>query len=220
MKKFDFRHYLIFSIIAHIVLVIIIFTFDGNLFSRKKFHTSAVKVDVVKLPDITPVKKKRRIKEKKAVIKKTIPKKEKLKNKKKKDAMKKKESKEPDSDTKNEEIKYEGNQLSEGNSIEGNEESNKMANIYVTEITGIIKLHWRIPRYMKDQNLVAELEIKIDKEGRLVTKKIIKSSQNLMFDNKVLNAIQNATPFPKPPENAWKLIKDGIVFVLNSNESN
>ena len=208
MKKLTFRHFLIFSLLAHIIFifVFIIFDFDWNFSSKKNIMPTAIRIDVVSLPDITPPPKKKIKKKSKSSIK--IKDKTKKKMVKKKEAQKNSISKDKKS--------YKGNQISKGTGDDG--VAGIMANIYVTEITGIIKSHWNIPSYIKDQNLKAELEVRIDRNGSVKIKKIIRSSGNAIFDSKVLDAIENSTPFPPPPLDSWKLIKDGIVFILNSKD--
>ena len=55
-----------------------------------------------------------------------------------------------------------------------------------------------------------QLVIQIDKEGRLRNASVQQSSGNARFDAAVLACVRRAAPFPRPPDNIWKVIKDGI----------
>ncbi len=46
-------------------------------------------------------------------------------------------------------------------------------------------------------NKQVSLKIKIDKNGNLLSSKIIKSSNNVVFDNEIQNIVKNASPFSK-----------------------
>ena len=205
MKNLNFKNLLALSFLAHFILFFLVLGVDWNVFSRKPIVANSIRVDVVSLPDIVPSKKKSIKKHKSSLALKS-----------KSSSSDKKKIKKSDS-SKSKKFEYKGNQISKGTELEG--EVKVQTNIYITEITGIIKSHWNIPSYIKDQNLQTEIEVKIDSNGHIILKKIIKSSNNGTFDLKVLDAIKNAEPFPKPPIATQGLLKDGIVFVLNSQDN-
>ena len=111
-----------------------------------------------------------------------------------------------------------GNQPSQGVSEEEQNAQQIIINEYLIEIIERVKRNWNLPKYLTDQSFRAELEIKINAQGKVTEKKIITSSQNEVVDGKVLKAIELSSPFPPPPESVRKLIEDGIVFQLNSRE--
>ena len=245
MRKLKFRNFLFLSLLVHCAFVLLLITLDSewSLFSSKKpFLQQSIRVDVVDLPDIMPTQKKTTrtkkshsntrkktviSKKKKQADKKKVLKKPKKKERKKKSQKKERKKKSQKKEQQNKFPKqenatpqknkiYKGNQISKGSGTSG--EAKVRTNIYITEITGIIKSYWKIPSYIKDQDLQTELEVKINNQGNITKRKIIKSSGNPIFDLKVLEAIKNAEPFPEPPISSRELIKDGIIFVLNSKE--
>ena len=111
-----------------------------------------------------------------------------------------------------------GNQPSEGLSEEEQNAQQIVINAYLIEIIERVKRNWNLPKYLTDQSFRAELEIRINAQGKVTEKKIITSSQNEIVDGKVLKAIELSEPFPPPPESVKQLIEDGIVFQLNSRE--
>ena len=94
----------------------------------------------------------------------------------------------------------------------------EFVNIYLTRIIGEIKLNWKLPKYLTDQNYYAQLEVHINNSGKVTGKKIVKTSGNEVFDSRVLKAIETSEPFPPPPKEIQKLIAGGIVFGLSSND--
>ena len=205
MKNLSFQNLLALSLVSHFILFFLVLDFDWNAFSRKPIVTGAIRVDIVSLPDTVSSKKKSAKKPKTSLAIKS-----------KSSSLNKKQIKKPDA-SKVKKPEFKGNQISKGTEVDG--EAKVQTNIYITEIAGIIKSHWNIPSYIKDQNLQAEIEVKIDNNGNIILKKIIKSSNNSIFDLKVLDAIKNAEPFPKPPTSTQRLLKEGIVFVLNSQDN-
>ena len=117
------------------------------------------------------------------------------------------------------------NQLSEEKSGEGQgaaegepakngytEEQKQAAGAYLSLVISRIKSHWDLPKYLMDESLFAELEIKISDQGEIVEKSLVTSSLNDLFDRRVLAAMEKAAPFPPPPEEIRRIISDGIVF--------
>lgn len=178
---------------------------------------------MIGLPEIE--KKKARFakskKEKTISIKKKKSKNKKSKKKKsKKDQNKKLVKKDGNKDkvSKKDNTKK-GNKISQG--IEGGvseKEQTEIVNIYLTQVIGSIKLNWKLPKYLTENNYFAQMEVRINNEGRVIEKKIVISSNNELFDSRVLKAIEDSEPFSPPPKEVRKLISDGIVFRLSSRD--
>ena len=223
MRNSKFGFYVVVSGVMHIILLFSLLTFRFNAFSKKIIIQQAVRVDIVALPDIEKPQKKMTQKirssipdpKKKSKPKKPMPK--------KKPVLKKKTpqdpttaSKKPDIEKKQEaqkgNLKKKGNQLSKGLNDGDIQNHQKKINIYFTIITGKIKLQWKIPKYLEDQNLHTEIELKIDPSGLILEQIIVKSSKNETFDSSVLQAIRLSTPLPPPPKEIHKLLKDGVIL--------
>ena len=90
---------------------------------------------------------------------------------------------------------------------------------YIFHIKEKIQAVWNIPKHLAESNLQTLVEVKILKTGALTEKKITVSSQNPLFDQLVLKALEKSAPFPPMPQELEQLNPDGIfVFRLNSNE--
>ena len=221
-----FKKYLWLSFSGHITLSVLLFLFhtmDRGLFNKKTVLTPSLKVTMTALPKkvISKPKKKPKkpaplpVKKKPPVEKKSKPeKKERIEKLEKEEPLKEQEQTAPPEETEKELPK--GNELSQGLSEEEQNAQQIVINEYLIEIIERVKRNWNLPKYLTDQNFRAELEIKINAQGKVTEKKIITSSQNEVVDGKVLKAIELSAPFPPPPDLVQKLIEDGIVFQLNS----
>ena len=229
-KTFSF--FLILSLSFHFI-VILFFILSKSLpnpFKKNKniLIQNSIRIDSIGLPDL-PSKPKAKAKPKVKTV--AIPKKQKekkepvkkKKNNKKSDKQTKKQKtnqeKKNTNSTKNEELKK-GNKLSQGTK-EGKENltSQQLSKItlYANHILSQTRTQWKLPNYLINKNLTAQVEIKINELGRIDSKNILISSNNKTFDDFVLEAITNAEPYPKPPADIQSFIKGGIVLNLSSD---
>jgi TonB family protein len=86
--------------------------------------------------------------------------------------------------------------------------------------TSITKKWFLNPAFIEKQNLKAEVEIVIDNDGNINTKKVKSSSSNKHFDEMVIDAISRSNPLPAVPpdlrENHYLDIK--LEFTLEDYE--
>lgn len=112
-----------------------------------------------------------------------------------------------------------------------NDSKNQLKGAVITkgsELTGIDKLNhyqylqiieqhirqfWTLPHWLAKKNLTAQVQVKFDEQGFLIENKLIKSSGNPEFDEKALEAVQNASPVPPLPEKFSQILKlEGMVI--------
>lgn len=246
---------IIYSIIGHIVIVGI-FTVKAVFFPSEDItFQSAVRVDIVGLPDkYTPQtlpteepSPAKELKEKseplkeiqKEVVKEISKQKEKeiksvefkkdneainldkLKHKEKdainklkalsaldkiKDDVSKENKKKTSSST-----KIKGNILSAGTALTG---LNKLQHeTYIESLDAHIKQNWALPEWLAKKNLRAQIKIKIDESGNIISKQIVKSSGNSSYDDVAMDTVVRSAPFPKPPEKFIDILSnDGILI--------
>lgn len=90
-----------------------------------------------------------------------------------------------------------GNILAAGTSLSG---LNKLQHDqYISDLDAKIKRNWTKPRWIKDE-LKARVRIKIDQNGNLISKVLEVSSGEPAYDDLVLETIDRSAPFPAPPE--------------------
>ncbi|MEI7440407.1 MAG: TonB family protein [bacterium] len=103
-----------------------------------------------------------------------------------------------------------GNILSKGGSVQGDVAGEE------DEFKASVKAHvlkfWTSPPSAMGQGYKAQIAVKISPAGRVLSKKIIKSSGRPDFDTSAMDAIEAADPFPAPPENLKRIIlQEGVV---------
>lgn len=91
-----------------------------------------------------------------------------------------------------------GNVLAPGESLTG---LNKIQNDqYMNQLERHIRKFWMLPEYIQSKNLKGIALVQFDEQGKIVARRILKSSGNSDFDDAALAAIDKAEPFPIPPE--------------------
>ncbi|MCJ8277030.1 MAG: TonB C-terminal domain-containing protein [Bdellovibrionales bacterium] len=227
--KDSFNKYIFVSVAFHLVVVAFL-TVRVLFFPEEAVDIkSAVRIDVVALPEKQTTPPKPAVEKKpEPVAKKEPPKpKEKPKpkpkpkpveKKKPKVALKKKKLKE----TKNEQDsalarlkamqklknkkkqatppqEYKGNEVSKGNSLSGLDKLKDDS--YKSDLETHIKSHWVLPEWLRDAQHQAVIIVFISKTGSITNKTFLTKSGNKLFDEQVLSTLEKANPLPKPPSN-------------------
>jgi len=94
--------------------------------------------------------------------------------------------------------KIKGNFLSEGTSSSGIVGTAK--DKYVGILTESIKQQFNIFSWQQKKGLVAEVKLMLLPNGRVKWRKIVKPSRDVLYDSAVLQAIDDAQPFPVPED--------------------
>ena len=191
---------------------------------KQLIQPPSIRIDNIGLPE-PPSKKKTIIKKQpvlplpsqKKEIQKEKPKKQKQEKKPEKKNNKKENTKSPPKAVQQETRK--GNQLNKEGDKEGEEGISKEAlsasAIYTHRIIQKIKSNWNLPNYLTEVSLTTQIELKISPDGSIFYKNIFSSSGNNLFDSYVLKAIENAAPYPSPPDLIKKYIqKEGFVLAV------
>lgn len=84
---------------------------------------------------------------------------------------------------------------------------------YFADVETQVRKNWHLPRWLDDLNLKAQISVKIDSDGMILSKEFIHKSGHDAFDNYVLTTLDHSAPFPKPPERLLNILKyQGIIF--------
>ncbi len=97
------------------------------------------------------------------------------------------------------------------------ESEENQVNLYSSLIIESIQSAWRKPINIQD-NLVCNLRLSINKNGRVVNVNLIKSSGNIRFDNSAIKAVQRVETFEffnKIPSNIYSSNFKNIVITFN-----
>ena len=104
-----------------------------------------------------------------------------------------------------------GNHVNAGNSLTGLEKID--FDRYFQSVEDKIRANWSLPQWLIDAQLRAQALVLIDESGGIKKKQVLKSSGNSEFDDRMMDAIDKAAPFPAPPERLQGVLSEkGIVF--------
>jgi outer membrane biosynthesis protein TonB len=105
---------------------------------------------------------------------------------------------------------FQGNQLSTGNSLEGEAKESAESN-YQDLLRDRLHENWQLPVWLLRQNLSAQVQIYIAESGDLLRYVFENPSGNVQFDSAVKKTILQSHPFPTPPsELSRRLMSRGI----------
>ena len=90
-----------------------------------------------------------------------------------------------------------GNQVSAGAALSGLARADHAS--YLATVQQYMKRHWNLPQWMANANYSARVKIYIDSGGNVTKKVLLRPSGNGDFDDRVLAAVEAASPLPKPP---------------------
>lgn len=94
--------------------------------------------------------------------------------------------------------KIKGNILSPGTSLTG---LNKLQHdTYLSSLDQQIKQNWYLPEWLAKKPLRAQVRLKIDEKGHVLSREIALSSGNSSYDELALETIDRSAPFAAPPE--------------------
>ncbi len=106
---------------------------------------------------------------------------------------------------------FKGNQLSKGSELSGIDRLNHEN--YIADVKKRIYEYWDLPEWLADKRFRAQVLARFDEDGNLISKRIVKSSGNPTYDEIVMEAVQKASPVPKPPEKISGVIsQEGILI--------
>lgn len=114
-------------------------------------------------------------------------------------------------DTKSNATKIKGNVLAAGTALTG---LNKLQHdSYLSSLDQQIKQHWYLPEWLAKKPLRAQVRLKIDEKGRILSREIVLSSGNSSYDELALETIDKSAPFAAPPEKFMTIVAvNGLVI--------
>ena len=99
---------------------------------------------------------------------------------------------------------FKGNKIREGQNLEG------LDKVRFDDYSEIFRDHlyrrWSVPRWLMDDKYSAIAIVRIDGQGWILHKELIRSSGNQEFDESILKAIVNSNPFPLPPKSIQSIM--------------
>ncbi len=231
VSRDSFNIFLISSLALHIAVVsYLMVRSGGHLFSSSSEIAikNAIRVNMIGLPQLqkkisqSVSKKKSQKKISKKRSTKKIAKKNKIDKRRKKKIMKEAQAQAIDKlgalesfeqiKQNLEPPKYIGQTLSKGHSPTGDVVNFFLVFQYFTSVRSHINVYWSLPQELADKSYRAQIHANINEDGVVLSRRIIQSSGNEDFDARVLETIDRASPFPKPPKEVQRVLSEGVVF--------
>ncbi len=109
------------------------------------------------------------------------------------------------------EILLKGNSVSPGSALHGLAKAE--FNEYLVQIHQKVKENWNLPEWLQNEKLKATVIVYMDYRGVVIRRLLEKSSGDSRFDDYVIKAVDDSSPFPAPPSKFVDLVRvDGIVL--------
>ena len=108
-----------------------------------------------------------------------------------------------------------GNRLAKGNTLtgEGGAEIQGQFQEYASRFPDWVRPHWNLPGYLMNKNFQCRIRVFVSATGELIKVKVVDSSNEDEYDQKAIAAIENASPFPPPPDSIRaRVIKGDIIL--------
>lgn len=105
-----------------------------------------------------------------------------------------------------------GNQTNNGGSATGDLQATM--NAYGSAVADKLKSNWGLPVWLQSKGLRATVRIYIDARGNLVRFQFTQNSGNDTFDDYVKGTVQRSNPFPPPPEEMARDLRNTGIEVL------
>ncbi len=97
-----------------------------------------------------------------------------------------------------------GNEATEGSALKG---ITKLENeSYTQTVQNHVTRHWNLPGFLSDANLSALVRVFVDGQGNLLKKVLVRSSNNPVFDQSAMTAVDTSLPLPHPPSDLVNLV--------------
>ncbi len=105
-----------------------------------------------------------------------------------------------------------GNQISKGTSLSGDARESVQSG-YPDLVRDALIEFWALPPWLSRQKLAAQIVIRIDPAGSILSSKFLKTSGNPQFDEAILATLRDAQPLPRPPKELAESLADSGIIV-------
>lgn len=95
-------------------------------------------------------------------------------------------------------VQVKGNILSPGTALTGLNRVQHEA--YISDLDRHVKERWSLPEWLAKRDFKAQVRVRLDEGGKILSREIVRSSGNQSYDDMVLTTIDQSAPFPRPPE--------------------
>jgi colicin import membrane protein len=106
-----------------------------------------------------------------------------------------------------------GNKLTKGTAMfgEGNASDLTAFQVYASRLPDLIRPHWRLPSFLMDKKLKCRIRVWIAQNGDVSRAEVYQSSGDGEYDQRAIEAIRSASPFPRLSEEFGKRGQNGDI---------
>jgi colicin import membrane protein len=101
-------------------------------------------------------------------------------------------------ETRSTETQYLGNVISPGTSLTGLDQIQHEN--YLDEVHKHVMKNWNLPQWLSEAGYRARVVVLLDRRGYITKISFIERANNDIFNQKVVEALQQSSPFPEPPK--------------------
>ena len=108
-----------------------------------------------------------------------------------------------------------GNKLSKGPAMYGNGVAGDLTafQAYASRLPDIVKPHWKLPSFLIDKNLKCRVRLWLKPNGEVARAIVYESSGDTEFDQRAVDAVKAASPFPELKEEFGKRVQNGGILL-------
>ena len=108
-----------------------------------------------------------------------------------------------------------GNKLNTGTAIFGSGNTAEMTafQVYVAKLPDRVRPHWRLPTFLMNKNLKCRVRVWLDLEGNVTHAEVYQGSGDNEYDQRAMEAVRSASPFPKISDEFGKRAKNGDIVL-------
>jgi len=108
-----------------------------------------------------------------------------------------------------------GNKLSKGTSMYGDGSAAEMTafQTYASRLPDLVRPQWRLPQFLMDKNLKARVRVWLNMNGEVTRATVYQSSGDSEFDQRAIEAVKAASPFPPLKEDFGKRALNGDILL-------
>lgn len=108
-----------------------------------------------------------------------------------------------------------GNKLSKGTQMYGDGAAGELTafQAYASRLPDIIRPHWRLPDFLMNKNLKCRVRVWLKPNGEVARAVIYQSSGDNEYDQRAVDAVKAAAPFPELKEEFGKRAQNGDILL-------
>ncbi|MBC7712685.1 MAG: energy transducer TonB [Rhizobacter sp.] len=108
-----------------------------------------------------------------------------------------------------------GNKLSKGTQMYGDGNAAEMTafQAYASRLPDLVRPHWKLPSFLMNKNLKARVRVWLAMNGEVTRAVIYQSSGDSEYDQRSVDAVKAASPFPALKEEFGKRVLNGDILL-------